>query len=330
MKCPFVIKICTKCKRMLVAYSGNFNKAKGKKYGLCPLCKKCSHKKEKEGRLFKKLLKEKGNPFDNVDVDKVWNHCPFCIKVCSKCERILVSNELNFNRAKRGKYGLENECKECKKKYRELHRDENIEYQKEYYEKNKDKHSEYQKNYKKNNKEKISKNRKRYYIDNKERTLKVNKEYREKHKKEISKQHAMYYQENKEIIKERVKEYAKENPDKTLNGRVKRRMREENQGNGITKEQWLEMMNFFEFRCAYSGKYIGGDSEYRTIDHIVPLNNGGKHEVWNCVPMYANYNYSKNAKNMEDWYMKQDFFDINRLLKIYEWIEYAYNKYNNK
>ena len=87
------------------------------------------------------------------------------------------------------------------------------------------------------------------------------------------------------------------------------------------------MMDFFEWRCAYSGKYIGGNSNKRTIDHIIPLSLGGEHEIWNCVPMYANYNYSKYNKNMEDWYMQQEFFDINRLLKIYKWIEYAYNKW---
>ena len=110
-----------------------------------------------------------------------------------------------------------------------------------------------------------------------------------------------------------------------INSRNKRRSKEENQGNGITKDQWLEMMNFFDWKCAYSGMYLNKND--RTIDHIIPLNNYGEHEVWNLVPMYKNYNSSKNTNNMEDWYIKQDFFDIGRLLKIYEWIEYAFNKW---
>ena len=87
------------------------------------------------------------------------------------------------------------------------------------------------------------------------------------------------------------------------------------------------MMEFFDFRCAYSGKYIGGDSDKRTIDHIIALNNGGEHEIWNVVPMYANYNYSKHTKDMLEWYLKQEYFDIDRLTKIYEWRIYAYWKY---
>ena len=97
---------------------------------------------------------------------------------------------------------------------------------------------------------------------------------------------------------------------------------------GITKEQWLEMMLFFNFECAYSGEKISR-KEVRTVDHIVALDNGGLNEIWNCVPMYANYNYSKHTKDMEQWYRQQDFFSEDRLVKIYQWIEYAYEKWGN-
>ena len=41
--------------------------------------------------------------------------CPYCIKVCTKCGRILVANEMNFFKKKTGKWGLSAECKECRK-----------------------------------------------------------------------------------------------------------------------------------------------------------------------------------------------------------------------
>lgn len=90
------------------------------------------------------------------------------------------------------------------------------------------------------------------------------------------------------------------------------------------------MMMFFDFKCAYSDEYIGGDSDKRTIDHIIPITKNGEHEVWNCVPMYANYNYSKNNANMLEWYLEQPFFSIERLTKIYEWRIYAYEKWGKK
>ena len=42
--------------------------------------------------------------------------CPYYIKVCSKCKRILVANENNFrNKKTNGVYKLYSICKECEK-----------------------------------------------------------------------------------------------------------------------------------------------------------------------------------------------------------------------
>ena len=112
-----------------------------------------------------------------------------------------------------------------------------------------------------------------------------------------------------------------------FNGACRRRQREEQQGNGITKDQWVEMMKFFGWKCAYSGINLNRDN--RTIDHIIPLAKSGKNEVWNCVPMYDSYNFSKKEKDLEEWYPQQDFYNEDRLNKINEWREYAYNKWGN-
>ena len=246
--------------------------------------------------------------------------CPFVIKVCSKCKRILVANEINFNKRKDSKDGLRNECKICKKKmskkYRENNKDILKKSNKKWRENNVEKIKKYKKEYRENNKEKIKKKRKIYYKKNKEIAKEKRKEY---------------YEINKEDILSKCKKYRENNPHILFNSNNKRKQLEENQGNGINKEQWLEMMDFFDWCCAYSGEYIGGYNEnnHRTIDHIVPLSLNGEHEIWNCVPMLKKYNSSKNNSNMIDWYMSQDFFDINKLLKIFEWIEYAWNKWGN-
>ena len=100
MKCPFVIKICTKCKRILIANSNNFDKYKKGKYGVIAVCKKCKCEYNKNNYQLNKKLEKQDNIFDDIDVNKVWNHCPFCIKVCTKCGEILVANEINFNKSK--------------------------------------------------------------------------------------------------------------------------------------------------------------------------------------------------------------------------------------
>ena len=151
------------------------------------------------------------------------------------------------------------------------------------------------------------------------------KKYREKNKDKTKK----YRENNKDKIKESQKKYRLSEKGKrtAFNFRSKRRFKEENQGNGITKEQWLEMMDFFEWTCAYSGEYIGGNSEERSIDHIIPLSKCGENEVWNCVPMLRSLNSSKRDKDMLSWYKEQSFYNKWRLNKIQKWQEYAYDKW---
>lgn len=243
--------------------------------------------------------------------------CPFVIKVCSKCKRILIANEINFHKKKNYKYGLRSECKVCEKEYMKK-------YSKQYYEERK----EEKKRYREERTEEIKEYRKQYYQEHVEEIREKNEKYRNEHKEEIKE----YYKNNKEERKEYAKQYREDNPEKVFNRDVRRRQRKENQGNGITKEQWLEMMNYFNWRCAYSGEYIGGKENnfIRSIDHITPLSLGGEHEIWNCVPMLRNYNSSKNVSDMLEWYRKQPYFSEERLNKIYEWIEYAYNKWGRE
>ena len=214
---------------------------------------------------------------------------PYVFKRCTKCGKWLVANTFNFYKTTNCKYELNPKCKEC---------------------------------YKTNIRDRYNAN-----IE-KERTR--SREYCRKHKSQKSEYFKKYYEAHKEENRERCKEYGK-----TLNGRVgrfnracRRRQRAEQQGNGITKDQWVDMMKFFGWKCAYSGINLNRDN--RTTDHIIPLAKGGANEIWNCVPMYGPYNFSKQDKDFEDWYPQQDFYDENRLSKINEWQEYAYNKWSKE
>lgn len=276
--------------------------------------------------------------------------CPYVIKVCTKCKRILVANTINFARKKGGLYNLCSRCKICDKKYREdneerikeykkEYRINNPNYNKQYYEEHKEELKEYHKQYRENNKDEISKKCKKWRKNNKEYCKKYRKKYYENNKecyKEKRKEWVKnnpnyskkYHENNKEREKEYRKQYEKDNPDKIFNSSSKRRFKIKNQGRGITKEQWLEMMNFFDWKCAYSGVSLNKDN--RSIDHIISLNNNGLNEPWNCVPMLRKYNSSKNTSDMIEWYIQQDFYSEERLLKIYEWQEYAFKKWGKE
>ena len=270
--------------------------------------------------------------------------CPFIIKKCIKCGKLLVANTINFPRRKDSKDGLRNECKECYKeigrRYRDEHKDELASYKKEYMktEKAKESHRKASKKYresengrekineyKKKHKEEIANSQKEWYENNKNISLERSKKHYEENREQKLNYQKQYYKDNKNSILRYRKEYHKKNPDKAFNSQSKRRSLIEIQENDFTKEQWLEMMEFFDWRCAYSGEVLGNN---RTIDHIVPLSKNGEHKAYNLVPMLKNLNSSKHTKDMLEWYKQQPFFSEERLNKIYEWQEYAKNKWD--
>lgn len=219
---------------------------------------------------------------------------PYVMKKCSKCGKWLVASEVNFHRGKRYKYGLSSQCKECANKR-----------SKQWYKVNREKKLEYDK---------------RWQQANRSRKVENNKQWYEKYGKQ-------YYENNKEKVAENQKRYHQSPKGQVVefNKTQRRRIKEEQQGDGITKDQWLEMMKFFDWKCAYSGETLTKDT--RSIDHIVPLNSNGDNMIWNLVPMTRSLNSSKQDKDMLEWYREQDFYSEDRLEKIYKWQEYAYNKY---
>lgn len=161
----------------------------------------------------------------------------------------------------------------------------------------------------------------------KKRKLERHKQWCENNKEKVTEYQKQYREDNKDKRHEQNKQYRQTPQGQVVyfNSRQRRRTKEEQQGSGITKDQWLELMSFFDWKCAYSGETLTKDT--RSIDHIVPLNSNGDNMIWNCVPMTRSLNSSKNSKDMLEWYKEQDFYDPSRLQKIYDWQEYAYNKW---
>lgn len=150
------------------------------------------------------------------------------------------------------------------------------------------------------------------------------KQYKKQHKEERQQYQQQYDKQYYQTPQAQVRHF---------NSQAKRRQREEEQGAGITKEQWIECNEWFEWKCAYSGEKLQKNktTHGRTLDHIIALDNGGQHEIWNLAPMRKGYNSSKNNNNnWLEWYKQQPYFSEERLQRIYDWIEYAYNKWSNK
>ena len=125
-------------------------------------------------------------------------------KTCNICKIEKPINE--YNKEKRGKYGVKARCIICEK-------EKGIEYRKN----NKEKIKSYKKEYRKNNKEKIKKAKQEHYKKNKEKINEKHKKYRIEYyqinKKKIQKKQKIYRDNNPEKMTEKSRKWYKKNKD---------------------------------------------------------------------------------------------------------------------
>ena len=298
-----IAKKCTKCGKWKVASMVNFQRVNKGRYGLRGDCKACQKPYQKQYyENNKEKLAEYGKQWRLANKEKIAEigkryREANKDKIAESSKRYYQANKEKI--ADRNKRWHEANP-EYYKQYYEANKDKERERSKQYYEANKDKHAEYYKQYNKINKDKVNERNKRYNKANKDKIAEQQKQWRQSPQGKVA----------------------------LFNINHRRRIREEEQGTGITKDQWLEMMKFFDFRCAYSGEVLS--KKTRSVDHIVPISTGGDNMIWNMVPMTRSLNSSKRDKDMLEWYKEQDFYDPKRLQKIYDWQEYAYNKWGKQ
>ena len=150
------------------------------------------------------------------------------------------------------------------------------------------------------------------------------KEYYKKNRDKIINQYKEYYRNNKEAVSMYKKEYYKDNKDKMVFYANKRRCIEIGNGGNYTKEQWKETLEYFDYKCAYTGECI---KDNLNIEHIIPVSKGGTNYIWNLVPSTPQANISKKDRDIEEWYRKQPYFSEERLDKIYKYVEYMKSKF---
>lgn len=87
---------------------------------------------------------------------------------------------------------------------------------------------------------------------------------------------------------------------------------------GITDEQWSSTLEYFEYRCPYTGVAI--TDEYAVKDHAIPINRDhcGLHLYGNVLPCTDEANRKKHRHHYSDFVT-----DRNRLEKIESFLEYT-------
>lgn len=117
-----------------------------------------------------------------------------------------------------------------------------------------------------------------------------------------------YFLSHREIIVEKIKEWRENNPEKCAKyvktcrlkkpdfysfmdrNRAHLRRTAELEGN-FTLDQWNQMVSRQTGMCYWCGQFAK-----LTMDHVIPISKGGKHEVGNIVGACLSCNSKKNVK----------------------------------
>lgn len=202
------------------------------------------------------------------------------MKRCPHCGETKELNE--FNKSNQTKSGRTCYCKECIRKM-----------QKEHYSQPgvREKHIAKCREYRKNHLEQEKRNHKRY---------------REEHKEEVNRKKLEYAKNHREWVNKIVSNWFSKNADKHIQyNSARRALVASAPGNGITSEEWGELVNKYGNKCLA----CGATDRRLTIDHVIPLSVGGAHDIRNVQPLCKKCNSSKGTKTIDYRPNLSDFFE---------------------
>jgi 5-methylcytosine-specific restriction endonuclease McrA len=166
-----------------------------------------------------------------------------------------------------------------------------------YYEANKDAILTVQREYGRRNRDKVSERSKKYRADHPDKYHEYNRLYWALTKEEQEAKRKAKYEANPEL-KERKRrialQWAKDNPEKMVANKHRRRARLKSVGGSYTAEEWQALKEQYGNRCLRCDRV---EPEITlTVDHVVPLSKGGANSIDNIQPLYRSCNSTKHTE----------------------------------
>jgi 5-methylcytosine-specific restriction endonuclease McrA len=186
-------------------------------------------------------------------------------------------------------------------------------------------HAEKTRNWRIENIESVRLHRRETYKLNREVISKYKKEWREPRREALNQSRREYYRAHKEEINSRKRELYLVNADKrreymkdwrtghpesvsaSLSKYLQSHLREHSEkeqrrrsakrssGGSFTRQEWVELCNYYGNKCLCCGK-----SDVRlTVNHIIPVKLGGRGSIDNIQPLCISCNSKKNARHID-------------------------------
>lgn len=136
-----------------------------------------------------------------------------------------------------------------------------------------------------------------WYKENKERRLGLARKWRQDNREHHNRLKRRWWRNNRDTAREMERNWCRNNPEKISAKDNRRRARKaEAPGDGVTSKQWEAILDFCGEKCLACGT-----TDDITMDHIVPLDMGGAHDVRNIQPLCRSCNASKGATETTDY-----------------------------
>lgn len=166
--------------------------------------------------------------------------------------------------------------------------------------------TEYNRAYYQCHKDKIKACVKLKYGENRSAKLAYAKNYRLNNAKKVALVKADWFQKNKE----RVYINRKKHPEKLRDYARLNRARRKGAIGFIKFMEWLNLVDFFDGRCAYCGV----PSNKLEPDHVLPISRGGTNTLINILPACRSCNAKKKNKTLGEWNKDWKKFEIEKTL----------------
>lgn len=125
-----------------------------------------------------------------------------------------------------------------------------------------------------------------------EQRRRYNAQARERYRVIPKRDRRQYYEANKEQRREYTRQWRRENPDKAVALKQRRRARLAAAPiNDLTAAQWQAVLAHYGHKCAYCSA-----AKNLTQDHIIPLSRAGPHTISNVTPACRSCNSRKGTR----------------------------------